>query len=213
VRGFGPSSYGDAFADVFDDWYADVSDVPATVRALARLAGPGPVLELGVGTGRIALPLAATGVEVHGVDASSAMLDRLRAKPGGDRVTTTCGDMATALPAGPYPLVFVAYNTIFNLLTEEAQRACFAAVTSRLTPGGRFAVEAFVPDDPARSGSSVDVKALTADRVVLDVARYAAGLELEARSADWDGATFTEESDHHVTIYRVPHRSPDAGVG
>ena len=157
---------------MYDDWYGGISDLDATVRGLAALAGSGPVLELGIGTGRLALPLAATGLAVHGVDTSPAMLDRLRAKPGAAGVTTTLGDMAGDLPPGPFGLVFVAYNTFFNLVSAEAQQACFRAVAARLAPGGSFAVEAFVPDDPPRSGSSVEVRELTADRVVLSVAQY-----------------------------------------
>ena len=87
-RSFGPSTYGDSFADVYDDWYADVSDIDATVAAVARLADGGAVLELGVGTGRLALPLAATGTPVVGIDASQAMLDLLAAKPDATTVTS-----------------------------------------------------------------------------------------------------------------------------
>src|SRR5688572_25555504 len=92
VRGYRSDSYGEAFADVYDDWYADVSPVDATVARLAALAGNGPVLELGIGTGRLALPLAAAGVEVHGVDTSAAMLEQLAAKPDAARVRATRGD-------------------------------------------------------------------------------------------------------------------------
>ncbi len=180
MRGYGSESYGEAFADVYDDWYAGVSPVEATVARLAELAGAGPVLELGVGTGRLALPLAATGLEVLGIDTSPAMLDRLRAKveasgPAPGRVTGLLGDMARDLPAGPFRLVFAAYNTLFNLRTVAEQEACFRAVAARLAPGGRLVVEAFVPDDPPRSGTSVDVRELAVDRVVLSVARYDAG--------------------------------------
>lgn len=177
MRGFGPATYGDAFADVYDDWYADVSDVAATVASLRELAGGGAVLELGVGTGRLAIPLAVAGVEVHGIDASEAMLDRLRAKPGSEGITLTAGDMAANLPAGPFALVVCAYNTFFNLGSAEAQAKCFAAVASCLAPGGRFALEVFVPDEPPRSGTSVGVRDLTADRVVLSVARYDASAQ------------------------------------
>lgn len=177
MRGFGPATYGDAFADVYDDWYADISDVAATVSCLHALAGTGPVLELGVGTGRLALPLAAAGVEVHGIDASEAMLDRLRAKPGSQAITLTAGDMAADLPAGLFTLVVCAYNTFFNLGSAEAQATCFAAVSKSLAPGGRFALEVFVPDEPPRSGTSVGVRELTTDRVVLSVAQYDAAAQ------------------------------------
>ena len=126
VRGYHEASYGEGFADVYDDWYAGVSDVAATTAGLAALAGAGPVLELGVGTGRLAVPLAATGLHVHGVDTSQAMLERLTARLDAmsprPEVTGVLGDMVDGLPPGPFTLVFVAYNTFFSLLTEERQR-------------------------------------------------------------------------------------------
>lgn len=169
MRGYDETTYGDSFADVYDEWYAGISDVAGTVERLLALAGTGPVLELGVGTGRIAIPLAAAcGVEVVGLDASQRMLDRLAAKPGGDLVRPVLGDMSgPGLPRGPFTLVFVAYNTFFNLASESLQRLCFDAVASRLARDGRFVIEAFVPDDPPRQGSSVELRSMTADRVVL----------------------------------------------
>ncbi len=142
----GPGAYGDAFADVYDDWYRDVSDVEATVAALLQLAGGRPLLELGVGTGRIAIPLGEAGASVHGVDASAAMLRAMAAKPGAERVTVTLADMARLPLVGPFGLVFVVVNTFFNLTTEADQRLCVAGVSEVLEPGGRFVVEAFVPD-------------------------------------------------------------------
>jgi SAM-dependent methyltransferase len=169
VRGYDDQSYGEGFADVYDDWYADITDVAATTATLSDLASGGRVLELGVGTGRLALPLAAAGVEVHGVDSSPVMLDRLRAKPGAAAVHASVADMVDGLPDGPFALVFVAYNTFFGLLTEERQQACMAAVASRLAPGGAFAIEAFVPDPEHEPASSVTVRSVHVDRVVLSV--------------------------------------------
>ena len=153
---YGPHSYGDAFADVYDDWYPPPPDTDDAVALLAALAGDGPVLELGAGTGRLAIPLAATGLEVWGVDASAAMLERLRAKPGGDRVVAVLGDMASldlsvaSRPVPAFRLAFAALNTFFNLDTAAAQARCLARVRSVLAPGGRFVLEAFVPAaDPA----------------------------------------------------------------
>ncbi len=170
MRGYDDTSYGEGFAEVYDDWYGDLTDVAATVATLATLADGGRVLELGVGTGRVAIPLAAAGLEVHGVDTSTAMLQRLAAKPGGDVVHVTVGDMAADLPDGPFTLVFIAYNTFWNLLTEERQRSCFTKVAKRLTAGGAFVIEAFVPDptlhDPP---SQIAVRSITVDRVVLSV--------------------------------------------
>ena len=169
MRGYQPHSYGDGMADVYDDWYAHISDVNATVATLTQLAHGGRVLELGVGTGRLAAPLAATGVEVHGIDASDAMLRQIVDKSGGSLVHTVLGDMVTDLPVGPFALVFVAYNTLFNLPSEALQQACFHAVASRLAPGGYFAIEAFVPEPAHEPASSVDVRSLTTDRVVLSI--------------------------------------------
>ena len=169
MRGYDDTSYGDGFADVYDDWYGGISDVEATATTLAELAEHGAVLELGVGTGRLALPLAARGVEVHGVDTSPAMLARLAAKPGAEGVRAVVGDMVDGLPAGPFRVVVVAYNTFFNLLTAERQRACFAAVAARLAPGGRFVIEAFVPDPAHEPVRSITVRSVTVERVVLSV--------------------------------------------
>ncbi|HWM20914.1 MAG TPA: class I SAM-dependent methyltransferase, partial [Ilumatobacteraceae bacterium] len=173
MQGYGPSSYGDRFADAYDDWYRGLSDVDMAVSALLELAGNGPVLELGVGTGRLAIPLANAGVAraiaVSGIDASAAMLDVMRTKPGAELVDVHVGDMVDAMPDGPFELIFVAYNTLFNLADADRQAGCFAAAADRLTPGGRFVVEAFVPDDPPRDGSAVTVRSMTVDRVVLSV--------------------------------------------
>jgi SAM-dependent methyltransferase len=178
VRGYTPSSYGDGLADVYDEWYRDVSDVGTTVRALAGLAGGGPVLELGVGTGRLALPLAEVGLEVHGVDASAAMLERLRTKDPRRTITVHLGDMVAVLRSADLPaftLAFVAYNTLFNLTTPGAQAALFEAVADRLAPGGRFVVEAVVPHEHTTTGDHVGVRSLGVDHVVLSVSVHDAG--------------------------------------
>jgi SAM-dependent methyltransferase len=190
VKGYDASTYGRSFADVYDEWYHDVSDVAATVAAVAERAQGRAVLELGVGTGRIALPLAALGVAVTGVDASSEMLDRARAKctppqaiPGTNNpqgtndgsVTLVQGDMAELPVEGPFAVAFVAFNTFFNLTDPVAQRRCFRRVAAVLEPGGWFAIEAFVPTDDlgptTAPDSGVSVRTVELDRVVLTVAR------------------------------------------
>jgi SAM-dependent methyltransferase len=113
---------------------------------LEQLANDGPVLELGIGTGRIALPLQARGLTVSGIDASPAMIAKLRAKDGGDQLTVIEGDFRTVGEAGEFELIFVASNTLFALLTQEAQLDCFRNAANRLTDSGCFLVEAFVPD-------------------------------------------------------------------
>jgi SAM-dependent methyltransferase len=172
MRGYDDHSYGDAFADVYDEWYAGVSDVGATVERMVDVAGDGGrVLELGVGTGRLAVPMAQAGLVVVGVDSSEAMLERLRRRDPDGAVTVVRGDMVADLPEGPFDAALVAYNTIFNLLDEAAQRRCFAAVADRLVTGGSFVVEAFVPDvaTHATTPTDVSVRSLAVDRVVLSV--------------------------------------------
>jgi SAM-dependent methyltransferase len=165
--------YGDFAADLYDDWYSDHPDTQVAVERLAELGGRGPVLELGVGTGRLALPLAELGLEVHGIDSSGAMLEQLRAKPGGDRVRLVVGDMAEVAVQAAYPLVFVAENALFLLSTQEAQLRCFANVAARLRPEGVFVVEALVPD-PARyrNDEHLSVTRVTVDSVLLTAARH-----------------------------------------
>lgn len=173
MEGYTRSTYGDAFADVYDDWYRGVSDAGALVGLVAELAGPGGrVLELGVGTGRLAVPMAERGLDVHGVDASAAMLDRLRERDPQGRVTATVGDMVDDLPDGPFDVVLVAYNTLFNLESAQRQGACFSAVAARLADAGRFVVEAFVPEDPPRVGTVVALRSMAAGDVVLSISDH-----------------------------------------
>jgi SAM-dependent methyltransferase len=173
MQDYGPETYGDRIAPVYDSLYEADLDTDAAVDALVRLAGAGPVLELAIGTGRLAVPLAQRGVEVHGIDASREMVARLRAKPGGADIPVTMGDFADVGVEGTYSLVFVAFNTIFALLTQEDQVRCFANAAGRLGAGGRFVVEAFVPD-LARfdRGQRVGVTAVRLDGVDFEVSRH-----------------------------------------
>lgn len=178
MEGYQASTYGDRFADIYDEWYATVSDVEACVQRVCQLvneAGGGPVLELGVGSGRLAVPLAASGIEVHGIDASAAMLQRLRDKPGGDAVHTTVGDMADLHVEDPaeFAVVLAAFNTLFNLPTAADQRRCLARSASLLAPGGALVVEAFVPDESpeASARAAVEPRHIGVDEVVLTVSQ------------------------------------------
>ncbi len=174
MEGLGADSYGDSFADVYDEWYGDVSDLQGTVDTVVALAAGAPVLELGIGTGRLALPLAARGLQVHGIDASPAMVARLRAKPGGDAIPVSIADFAGVEPEwpGPFGVVLAAYNTLFNLTTAEAQRRCFANAARRLRVGGALVVEAFVPSpEPEGIDGQVTPSVIEAGRVVLQVTR------------------------------------------
>ena len=145
MKGYEAATYGDRIAEVYDLTYPDLP-TDATVSFLAELAGPGPALELAIGTGRIALPLAAHAVEVHGIDASEAMVAKLREKPGGSDIAVTMGDFADVGVDVRFRLVFVVFNTFFGLLTQDDQLRCFRNVADRLTDDGAFVLEAFVPD-------------------------------------------------------------------
>jgi SAM-dependent methyltransferase len=141
------ATYGDRFADKYDHFMRiSPEQTQSAVEALATLAGSGPVLELGIGTGRIALPLHAKGLPVHGIDASTRMIEALRKKPGGDTIPVAFADFGTVPVEGKFSLIYVVFNTFFALLTQEAQLRCFANVASHLLPGGLFVIEAFVPD-------------------------------------------------------------------
>jgi SAM-dependent methyltransferase len=140
--------FGERVAARFDERYADQADpevVEPMVAFLADLAADGGALELGVGTGRIALPLSARGVRVHGVDLSEAMVARLRAKPGAERIGVTIGDFATATVEGTFALAYLVANTIMNLTTQDEQVACFQNAAAHLEPGGCFVIEVLVP--------------------------------------------------------------------
>ncbi len=170
MKGYGPHSYGDGFADVYDDWYPDVTDVQGTVACLASLAPGGHVVELGIGTGRIALPLLEAGLRVSGVDASAAMLRRLAEKARADEIDVVEGDMSRVLPAGPFDVAVATYNTFFNLTEPAAQERCLGLVFDALRPGGRLVLETFVvDDDPDAATAGVTPRTIEADRVVLTV--------------------------------------------
>jgi SAM-dependent methyltransferase len=176
MQGYRPETYGDRWADVYDTWierrHPDMAAQPA-VDCLTDLAAGGRVLELAIGTGRIGLPLAQRGLEVHGVDASEAMVAKLREKPGGDEIPVTVGDFADVGVDGTFDLIFVVFNTLFALTAQEEQIRCFANVARHLTATGVFVIEVFVPD-VARfdGGQSLRVTQVMTDEVHLDVSLH-----------------------------------------
>lgn len=184
---YGPDTYGEVHASVYDRHHAALAGVDDTVTFLRTLSGAGPALELGIGTGRVALPLAASGVEVHGVDASPSMLERMREKPGGDAIPVTIGDFGTFELESRFTLVYVVFNTFFQLLSQDEQVEGFRSVARHLADGGAFVLEAFVPD-PSRfdRGQRVGVTAIDGDAVRLEVSVH-------------DAATQSTES-RHVTV-------------
>jgi SAM-dependent methyltransferase len=214
-----------------------------TVDRLADLAGDGRALELAIGTGRVAVPLAERGVPVTGIELSQPMIDRLRTKVDEEAIPVIVGDMATATAPGEFTLVYLVFNTISNLLTQPEQIACFRNAARHLRPGGHFVIELWVPElralPPGRAATVgisdpgyllIDTYDVLNQHVVshhfrfddgrqarlgrsphryiwpaeLDLMAQLAGLELEARYADWDGSDFTADSPSHVSVYRLP---------
>jgi SAM-dependent methyltransferase len=161
-------TYGKQMADVYDQWFLYE---PEAIELLAELARHGSALELGIGTGRMALPLAAKGVEVHGIDASPAMVEKLRERPGSESINVTMGNFADVNVDGKFTLVFIVFNTFFALLTQDEQVRCFRNVAQHLNDDGVFLIEAFVPD-VARfsSGPNLRIYTSTQERVSLQAA-------------------------------------------
>ena len=166
-------SFDEDAAEVYDD-NTQRGDEMATVAFLEQLALGGPALELAIGTGRIALPLAAQGIRVDGIDLSSAMVAKLRAKPGGAQIVVTMGDFADVAVPGAYSLIYVVFNTLFNLLTQDEQVRCFENVAAHLTEDGSFVVEGAVPADfyRLRNNQYVDLETIGVDHIRFDVARH-----------------------------------------
>jgi SAM-dependent methyltransferase len=145
VEEYTQRTYGEEWAAEYDSIHGELDPTQA-VEMLVDLAGGRPVLELAIGTGRIALPLKERGVEIHGVDISDAMVAQLRKKPGGEEIPVAMGNFAEVDFGGEFPVIFLAFNTIFGLLTQEDQLRLFENVARQLTADGVFVIEAFVPD-------------------------------------------------------------------
>jgi SAM-dependent methyltransferase len=166
-------SFGEDVAGVYDK-LSQRGDETETVAFLEELAHGGPALELAIGTGRIALPLAERALRVDGIDLSPDMVAKLRAKPGGDKLEVTIGDFADVGVEGEYRLIYVVFNTLHNLLTQDDQVRCFENVATHLTDDGSFLVEAMLPGrlHRLRNDQYVDAEAVGIDHVRLDVARH-----------------------------------------
>ena len=149
----------------------DPAVVDPIVSFLADLALGGRALELGIGTGRIAVPLSQRGVRVHGIDLSSAMVERLRAKPGATDIGVTIGDFATARADGTFTLAYLVFNTITNLITQDEQVQCFRNVAAHLEPGGKFVIEVFIPI-LQRLPPGETIRAFTVEPTRLDFDEY-----------------------------------------
>jgi len=167
-----PGLFGRQWAATYDD--PGNPDPALAVDFLAGLAAGGPVLELAIGSGRVALPLAERGIAVEGIEASPEMVALLRAKPGGDAIPVVIGDMADVGVTGPYRLVYLVFNTLFNLTGAGRQEDCFRNVAQALAPGGAFVIEAFVPDpaDFDRDEQQIQVRSVTEDSVTVRLHQY-----------------------------------------
>ncbi len=238
--------WDEATAERYDDTSADMfapEVLDPTVDFLARLAGRGPALELAIGTGRVAIPLAARGVAVTGIELSEPMVAQLRHKVDSDALPVVVGDMATTRAPGEFSLVYLVWNTIANLRSQGEQVECFRNAARHLIPGGRFVIELWVPPlrrlPPGQLAApfhvtdghlGFDTYDLTTQRgtshhywpaddgttrhgvcnfryiwpAECDLMARLAGMELEERFADWDGRSFTSDSESHVSVWRKP---------
>jgi SAM-dependent methyltransferase len=176
MAGYDEATYGERIAETYDMRPEVPTDTDDTVAFLTEVAGRGPVLELGIGTGRIALPLAGRGLQVTGIDASPAMVAKLRRKPGGSRIPVTQGNFADVAVEGRFSLVYVVFNTFFGLLSQEDQVRCFANVAARLEPTGVYVIEAFVPDLTLFDrGQRVNAIRIDDEEVIIDASRLELG--------------------------------------
>jgi SAM-dependent methyltransferase len=168
---YSDETYGESVAGVYDEWFSEYD--PHAIEMLAELAHRGRALELGIGTGRFALPLSAKGVEVHGIDAASSMISRLQAKPGSERINITQGNFADVPVNEKFELVYIVFNTFFALSSQDEQVRCFRNVAAHLSPDGCFVIEAFVPDVTRFTGGQVNwATKVTTDEVQLDVGQH-----------------------------------------
>ncbi len=211
-----PDAYGESFADVYDEWYGDVTDAAATARFVSARCGLRPVLELGVGTGRLARPLLAAGCRVVGLDGSAAMLAGCAGSPGAAAVPVVLGDLAALPFRRGFGAVLVAFNTLFNLPTEHRQRALFAEVAPLLAEGGALVVETtnaeVLADGPARSlaVSRTHLDGVTVVATSLDpVAQTITGQHLDLRSA---GLRARPWSLRWSTVDEIDRFAADAGL-
>ena len=202
---YGGDEHTERFAEQYDKWFGFAPPTADTVKLLHGLAGPEPVLELGIGTGRVALPLSARGVTAQGVEASREMAAHLRAKPGGEHIAVTIGDFGQVPFDGSFSLVYVATGTFFALLTQEAQIGCFVNAARRLAPGATFVLDAVLPEalSSPELGNGRVVPTANGDLVVL--------YRRVARAAQCYDSHYVITADAGVRHIQVPFRYAGAG--
>ncbi|MEA2508408.1 MAG: hypothetical protein QOG21_490 [Actinomycetota bacterium] len=179
MEAYEASTYGDRIAEIYDSLHPrGLLDTDSTVEFLATRAGSGPILELAIGTGRVALPLVQRGFEVHGIDASEKMVSKLRDKPGGRDLPVAFGDFKDVPIEGDFSLIYLTFNTIYALATQEDQVTCLRNVAEHLTDEGVFILDAFYPDTSRFDrGQRTQVNEVEVDRVFLDVSRHDPGAQ------------------------------------
>jgi SAM-dependent methyltransferase len=192
---YSPETYGERIADVYDQWYSEFD--PAAIDFLAELANGGMVLELGIGTGRIALPLAKAGVAVQGMDASESMVARLHSKPGGENIPVTIGSLPDIPVDGQFSLVYVVFNTFFCLLTQEEQIRCFQNVARHLLANGVFVIEAFVPDMTLFTGGQCTRTIRIDDH---EIQMDASQIEMDKQVITSQHVVLTEQGTHFYPV-------------
>jgi hypothetical protein len=195
---YSDETYGERIASVYDEWYYELD--PESIQVLSEMAHGGRALELGIGTGRIAIPLQNSGVTVHGIDASPSMVNRLHSKAGGENIPVSMGNFADVPVEGEYSLIYVVFNTFFALLTQDEQIRCFQNVAKHMDEAGVFVVEAFIPD-PARfsAGQNMRVTRIGEYEVHMDVSE----VELDKQLVTAQHIVLTE---HGTRFYPVKIR-------
>ncbi|MET8252243.1 class I SAM-dependent methyltransferase [Micromonospora sp. NPDC005197] len=210
-----PGLFGRLWAAGYDDGGTNPDPAPA-VDFLADLADGGPVLELAIGTGRVALPLAERGLSVHGIEASEEMLAQMRAKPGGDQIPAVVGDMADVGVQGPFRLAYLVFNTLFNLVDAERQADCFRNVARVLSPGGAFVIETFVPDPRSfDADEQVQVREVTEDSATIRLHRYDRPAQRFIRQTitfDGDGVHLKPFAMRYAWPHQIDEMARQAGL-
>ncbi|MFF5203383.1 class I SAM-dependent methyltransferase [Micromonospora parva] len=210
-----PGLFGQLWAADYDDGDTNPDPAPA-VDFLADLADGGPVLELAIGTGRVALPLAERGLDVHGVEASEEMLALLRAKPGGERIPVVVADMADVPVTGEFRLAYLVFNTLFNLVDAERQADCFRNVARVLSPGGAFVIETFVPDPrDFDEDEQVQVREVTEDSATIRLHKYDRPAQRFIRQTitfDGDGVHLKPFAMRYAWPHQIDEMAQQAGL-
>ncbi len=211
MEGYRSDTYGQAYADVYDEWYGAHGDTDGVVDAISDAATRtgGAILELGIGTGRLAIPLAGRGHEVVGVDASSAMLEKLGAKTAGRPIEVHRTDMSRldSVPrTGRFGVAFAAFNTFLGLYDEDDRRSCLTGVARLLAPGGRLALETIVPGpEPDSDEDHVEIRTLETDRLILTVSRR----DPRARTVSGHHVELTDGEPVRLRPWQLGYLAPD----